>query len=123
MAQLPIQLLDLSALHVVAKGHTHSVHASTRRTPYSMQVALGLVREAEVDNSLHIGDVETTCYQVCRQQVIHISSLKLLNRLHSLLLGQVAVDFHCLKLEDLEEDQHPVTLHFLVEEYYDSLLE
>lgn len=58
MAKLARQLFNLSAFLVIAESYTDSVHAGTRCSPDSVQVTLGFVRETEVNDGLHVGNVD-----------------------------------------------------------------
>lgn len=88
-----------------------------------MQVTLGFIRETEIDDCFYIRYVKASGYQVSCQEIVHISSLKLLNGIHSFLLSQVTLNLTGLKLEDFEKNEHSMALNLLIEEYYDSLLE
>ena len=123
MAQFSIKLFNLCSLHIVAESDTDTMGTSTGSTPDTMQVAFGFIRETEIDNCFNIRNIETTSHKICCEKVIHITSLKLFDGIHSLLLSKVSIDFNSLKFKDFEEKQHAMTLYLLIEENYNSLLE
>ncbi len=79
MAQFSIQFLDFSALLVIAKGYTYTMHAGTSCSANTMQIALGFIGETEVYHCFYIGDIETTSHQVSSQEIVHIATLEFFN--------------------------------------------
>lgn len=122
MTQLSSKLLDVSALSIVAESDTHTMHACTSCSSHSVEVPFGLVRKAEVNDSLYIRDVKASRDQVSCQQVVNMAPLKEFDSLHAFLLSQVALYLSSLEAKYFEEDKHAVALNLLIEEYYDSLL-
>jgi len=99
------------------------VLASSGRPSNSVEVSFGLSREAEVDDSAHIWDIQPSGYDIRADQVVHLTTLKELDSFESLRLSLVAV--HLCSLEPIHRQQghQPGALGLLIGKYDHSALE
>ena len=99
------------------------MRACSRRTSYSMQIALWLSRKAEVEDSFDSRNINSASYKVSSQKVVNFTALKLFNILKALFLRQIAVDFCGFETEEGKESVQACTLFLFIEKNNDTLFE
>ena len=88
-----------------------------------MKVSFWLIWEAEVYDSFDIINIQPSCYEVRSNQIVNFTLLERLNRLQSLLLRHISVNFSHVESKHYHKCCKSSTLNFLVDKYYNPLFE
>ena len=90
---------------------------------HSVQIALWLGGHLEVQNRLHVGNVQTSGNQISGQQVINLASLELFNCDHPVSLRHVSMNLGTFEAKTAQQQVSSATLGFLVVENNAPLVE
>ena len=90
-------------------GFTHQRHGATvatgtRRTSDTVEVGFKLARHVVVDDGLHSFDVESTRGEVGRNQKVDLAIAERSQRIDTLLLRQIAVQFASREAEQTKNN-------------------
>lgn len=97
--------------------------SSSGRSTDSMQISLGLSREAKVQNRFDVGDIEPSRNDISGYQIIHSSHLEIFHRLEAICLFQVAVYLGAFEPKDGKKRVETGALNLLIGEYDYPLFE
>ena len=95
--------------------------SSSGRSTDSMQISLGLSREAKVQNRFDVGDIEPSRNDISGYQIIHSSHLEIFHRLEAICLFQVTVYLGAFEPKDGKKRVETGALNLLIGEYDDPL--